>query len=203
VHFVFVCTGNSFRSPLAAAYLRRLLVGINVTISTCGIVTATRPGHPPLPEAVELAASSGIDLSGHRTRFVEDVDLDGADLVIGFEDAHLTAAVVAGGSAPSRTFDLGELVGLLRDVDVPPYSREERARALIARANDLRMNRGDSQPIRGLPDPYGRSRRFHVRTARELRRLTIDLAALLFPDVEPAAAILPCPRLQRRFGHRR
>lgn len=202
LRIVFVCTGNSFRSPLAAAYLRRLLLGVgHVEITTCGTVAATRGLHAPLPEAIELAASSGLNLTDHRTTFVEDVDLSDADLVIGFERAHATAAVVAGHAAPSRTFLLRELVELLRFLDVPASNRAQHFRDVVARADELRAARDVSG--HSLADPYGRSRRFQWRMARELRELIVELASMLFTDVEQTTAILPSPRLIWRRGRLR
>ncbi|WP_039939161.1 ArsR family transcriptional regulator [Streptomyces himastatinicus] len=66
---LFVCTGNSARSPIAEALLRH---------HTAGRVTAASAGTSPKPHlhphAVRvLRESFGIDLSGRRTQHVDDL----------------------------------------------------------------------------------------------------------------------------------
>ena len=69
VAVLFVCTGNSARSPIAEALLRH---------HTAGRVTAASAGTSPKPQlhphAVRvLRESFGIDLSGRRTKHVDDL----------------------------------------------------------------------------------------------------------------------------------
>ncbi|MFJ2239235.1 helix-turn-helix domain-containing protein [Streptomyces sp. NPDC087859] len=69
VAVLFVCTGNSARSPIAAALLHH---------HTAGRVTAASAGTSPKPQvhphAVRvLRESFGIDLSGRRTQHVDDL----------------------------------------------------------------------------------------------------------------------------------
>lgn len=71
---VFVCTGNSARSPLAAALWRR---GSEVPATSAGTVPADRVP----PRALTVARRHGIDLDGHVPRGIDDVLRDD-DLVI-------------------------------------------------------------------------------------------------------------------------
>jgi protein-tyrosine phosphatase len=193
---VFVCTGNRFRSPLAAAYLRRLLVGVNVEITTCGTAGVARRNLPPLPEALDVAASSTIAIADHRTRWIRDAELADADLVIGFERSHVAAAVLEGGADRSKTFVLGELVELLRALESSdPQIGQVSLPQLVARAAALRQS-PTAAGVHELADPFGGSRRTYERSARDLWRLTIELASLLFPAALPPSA-LPRPRLRR------
>ena len=74
---VFVCTGNTCRSPLAEVLARRIFAAraLPVAVTSAGIAAAT--GAPAAPEARAEAAGRGLDLDGHRARRVED--LRGAD----------------------------------------------------------------------------------------------------------------------------
>jgi protein-tyrosine phosphatase len=194
IRIVFVCTGNRFRSPLAAAYARRLLAGSNVGISSCGTATVAGRALGALPEAIEVGASSAIDLSGHRTRWVGDAALADADLVIGFERSHVASAVLEGGASRAKTFVLGELVRILRELEV---THPQRVRDLVALADATRDAAAPGLPE--LRDPFGRSRGVYERTAVEVWKLTFELIALLFPKPLPAAG-LPRPRLSRMAG---
>jgi protein-tyrosine phosphatase len=202
LRIVFVCTGNRFRSPLAAAYLRRLLAGTGYEISSCGTAGATQARRGVLPEAQEVAATSAIDLSSHRTRWIGEAGLHDVDLVLGFERSHVAAAVLEAGAPRSKAFLVTELVhllasdGLSQADDPATYVRE-----LVAAADKARAGAGP--PNIEVPDPYGRSRKTYERTALEVWRLVIELVALLFrtPPIPPSA--LPRPRLPRRIARPR
>ncbi len=118
---VFVCTGNQFRSPLAAAVFAREIEGLPVRISSCG--TAAADGARAFEEAAELGTRLSVDLSSHRSRSLGR--LAHADLVVGFERRHVERAVVDGGATRERTFTLPELVELLeaRAAKGPPRER--------------------------------------------------------------------------------
>lgn len=80
-----VCTGNICRSPMAAALFseRTRASGKSFAIASAG--TAALSGHPPPPEAVELMAERGLDISGHRgQQFTEEI-ARGYDLILVME----------------------------------------------------------------------------------------------------------------------
>lgn len=66
---LFVCTGNTCRSPLAAALWTQVAPGWPVLSAG----TDAWPGAPAADEAQEVAREYGADLSGHRARRVKDV----------------------------------------------------------------------------------------------------------------------------------
>ena len=70
---VFVCTGNTCRSPLAEVLARRIFAGhaLPVAVTSAGVAAAA--GSPAAAEARQEAARRGLELEGHRARRVEDV----------------------------------------------------------------------------------------------------------------------------------
>jgi protein-tyrosine phosphatase len=206
LRIVFVCTGNRFRSPLAAAYLKRLLSGLPVEISSCGTAEPARAGVGPLPETMAVARASAVRLADHRTRWVGDVALGDADLVLGFERSHVAAAVLEGGALLPRTFLATELVALLRNA--PPVESADprkRIRTLVEAADRARPRDAYSPEIK---DPLGRSRETYERVAIEIWTLTLDLVEAMFTEPPVSFAALPRPRLRhslrpRWFPHRR
>jgi protein-tyrosine phosphatase len=104
---LFVCTGNTCRSPMAAAALRLALGpdGARVAVESAG--TAAWDRQPATEHSVEVAREAGADLGGHRSRRVTPELLRSADLVLCMEQAHLNA-VRALGAESSRTHLLGE-----------------------------------------------------------------------------------------------
>ena len=73
---LILCTGNSARSQMAEGLLRHLGGG-RFEVESAG----TRPGYVR-PEAVEVMREVGIDISGHRSKSVEEFAGQEFDAVI-------------------------------------------------------------------------------------------------------------------------
>jgi low molecular weight protein-tyrosine phosphatase len=175
----FVCTGNRFRSPLAAAAFATQ-VEVPHRIVSAGLLGLGPV--PALPEAVELAHSFGLDLTAHRARALSAVDLEPFDLVLGFERSHVQAAVVDASARIDRTFTLPELVLMLEEVPEPAVQADPvtQARERVVQAHAMR---GPDFRTSGMPeivDPLGRSRREQRAIAEKVHQLTGRLAQLLF-----------------------
>lgn len=104
---LFVCTGNTCRSPLAAAALLAALGPDRERVDVLSAGTAAWEGQPATAESVEVAASAGIDLSGHRSRRISPALVRAADLVVVMERGHENG-VRALGADPDRTHVISE-----------------------------------------------------------------------------------------------
>ena len=180
MNIAFVCTGNRFRSPLAAALLEADTRGLPVQIASLGTLDLGQ--EPALPEAMEIARSLGLDLRGHRARSISGVDLGEFDLVLGFERRHLMASVVDAGSAIERTFTLPELVELLDRIPGPPLPIDpvERARVRLRQAHLARPPGFRTGPMPELTDPLGKTIPAQQEIARELELMVSQLSRQLF-----------------------
>jgi protein-tyrosine phosphatase len=89
---LFVCTGNTCRSPMAEALLRKELEGDvgRVTVASCGV--GAWDGTPATPAAIQTAARHGVDLGGHRARRLSPAVAREADLLLVMEPSHAVAA---------------------------------------------------------------------------------------------------------------
>ncbi len=76
---VFVCMGNICRSPYAEA----LALAGGASAVSAGL--GTRAGVPAHPDAVRNAEQRGIDLRQHTARRVDDLNINGADLLVVME----------------------------------------------------------------------------------------------------------------------
>jgi protein-tyrosine-phosphatase len=85
LNVVFLCTGNTCRSPLAAALASRSW-GDLAAFSSAGLQAV--PGEPASDGARLVATEMGADLEGHRSRPVDSRLLAEADWVIGMTRAH-------------------------------------------------------------------------------------------------------------------
>lgn len=118
-HVLFVCTGNTDRSPLAAAiFARRLAERLHCDeadleargffVSTAGL--EARPGHPASASALKSAAEwpvRPLDLDGHRSRKLTEGIVENATLIVCLERWHLEEilAFFPGRAADVRLLD--------------------------------------------------------------------------------------------------
>jgi protein-tyrosine-phosphatase len=121
-----------------------------------------------------------IDLSAHRSRWIADIDLSGADLVIGFEHHHLATAVVDHQASPEVSFMLGELVRLLLEAGLSGDGSTSGAKAVLKRAHAARLDQPRYVPTDEVKDPIGRSPTAYREVVARIRELCAELAEALF-----------------------
>lgn len=106
---LFVCTGNTCRSPMAEALLRETLARRGLTgFSVASAGLAAYPGDPATPEAVAVLGELGIDHSGHRSRSWTADLLSAHDLILTMERAHKDSILRRYPDAAGKVFTLKE-----------------------------------------------------------------------------------------------
>jgi len=176
---VVVCTGNQFRSPIVEGLMKASTSSLPLRVISVG--TQDLGAAPALPEAVDLASDFGVDLREHRARSLHGINLSGADLVIGFEHAHVAAAVVEAEASYERTFTILELISLLEEVRVSGHEDPvERAKAAVEAAHRRRPPGASLAPLAQISDPIGLGPTVYKQTADRLRMLTRQLLDRLF-----------------------
>ena len=99
---LFVCTGNTCRSPLAESLGRSKLAlalgcppaeleSRGYRIGSAGVMAL--PGDPATPQAVMVAEEFGAELADHRSRPLDPALLGGATDVIAMTEMHLMILV--------------------------------------------------------------------------------------------------------------
>jgi len=104
-HVLFVCTGNTCRSPLAEGILKNLLKlrGVdNIHVSSAG--TAGLDNYPASENAVEAAKVWDIDISSHRSRPLNRKIIDSSDLILAMSPGHVDFILDLSPKAKNKTF---------------------------------------------------------------------------------------------------
>jgi len=118
ISILFVCTGNSCRSPLAEALARREWHALheNLEIASAGLHAAH--GGPASIPAQELAHENGLDLSKHRARDLDADLLERSELVLAMGEGHKAKILRRHPQSQGKVFTLSEFSGLTELGDV-------------------------------------------------------------------------------------
>jgi protein-tyrosine-phosphatase/predicted ATP-grasp superfamily ATP-dependent carboligase len=83
---LFVCQGNICRSPFAESLMRSRLGDDSIAVGSAGMLP--RPGRPPPPLGLKVAAEHGIDLAAHRSVWLTRETAEAASLVVVFDEVN-------------------------------------------------------------------------------------------------------------------
>ena len=118
MNILFVCTGNTCRSPMAEGYLRSK--GIDgVTVLSRGLAS---DGSPVSLNSKTAMAEVGIDISSHISRQITDSDINKADKIICLSPSH-RAVLLSAGVPAEKLFVLGNGISDPFGGDISVYRR--------------------------------------------------------------------------------
>ena len=154
---LFVCSGNTCRSPLAVALAERELgrLGWQVEVRSGGVSALS--GAPASEGSLRAGRRHGLDLTKHTSRPVDSALLDWADLVLVMSPGHLVRLAELGGSGKAALLDA------------------------FAQGDE-----GDEEgTTAGVPDPFGGDDQDYEETYQTLEELVGKVLRRLEPILAP------------------
>lgn len=124
MNILFVCTGNTCRSPMAQALLEEKAkeIGISLNIKSAGIFALD--GQRASKEAIEVLKADGIDISSHRANMIYRDLLEEADLILTMAVSHKGVLLSQYKFIKGKVYTLKEYAyGIEEDV-VDPFGRD-------------------------------------------------------------------------------
>jgi len=121
VKFLFVCTGNTCRSPMAEGIFRKYLAEklkcdvdqlkkIGYKICSAGIMDVA--GAPASAEAIAACADKGIDLIAHKNQGLSKELVEESDLIFAMERMHQQKIIALSHEAANKCFLLAGDTGI-------------------------------------------------------------------------------------------
>jgi len=100
---IFVCTGNTCRSPMAEGLLKHLLgPDCGWEVSSAGVCAAN--GWPPSENAVAALREKGIDISHQRSKTLTPDLIETADLLVTMTCGHRNAILAVSPESDGKVF---------------------------------------------------------------------------------------------------
>ena len=128
VNFLFVCTGNTCRSPMAEGIFRKYLAEkvqckvdqleqVGYKVGSGGVMNTS--GFPASAGALAACASKGIDLSAHRNKGISKELIEESDYIFVMEPGHKEHIIALNHEAANKCFLLASDKGIADPIGQP------------------------------------------------------------------------------------
>ncbi len=120
MNILFVCTGNTCRSPMAEGLLKKIVKENEEEFVIASGGTNAFEGDSANEMAVLALKEYDIDISSHRAKNVDATTIADADVILTMTNAHKEMLLyLFGGSAEVKTHTLMEYIGEGGDIEDP------------------------------------------------------------------------------------
>ena len=183
---LFVCTGNTCRSPMAQGIAEKIF-GDGYEINSAGLMAV--PGSPASAYAIAVMEEQKIDLKNHKAKLVSKTLLDNADLILTMTENH---KLVLNSETHNKTYTLGEYAGKNISVSDPFGGSLDEYRRCAAEIHNLitgieqrlsNRRKSETSKLHVTEHPLVESKLTMLRDIRtgnkEFRELVQEIAALI------------------------
>ncbi len=105
---LFVCTGNTCRSPMAEGILKSMAKEKNLSLEVKSAGISVFDGDNASKNSIEAMKKIGIDISGHKSRQLHRELIDEADLILTMSKSHKEFIISRFPSYKNKVFTLLE-----------------------------------------------------------------------------------------------
>jgi protein-tyrosine phosphatase len=148
VKFLFVCTGNTCRSPMAEGIFRKYLaeklqcnidefVKMGYKINSAGIIGSV--GFPASAEAVAACAAMEVDIKAHRNKALSKELIEESDIIFAMEQIHRDRVIALDSKAAQKCLLLADNTGIPDPIGHPQQFYSNCAK-LIERVVQIRIS---------------------------------------------------------------
>ena len=116
---LFICTGNTCRSPMAAALASSIFAQVGLAIEVASAGVSAWPNQPASRHAISVMKDKGLCLATHKSEPVSKALLDSAALLLTMTSTHKTVLLSDYPKAKDKIFTLGEYTGKNIDISDP------------------------------------------------------------------------------------